>query len=150
MKLIPLTQGKFAKVDDEDFDSASKLKWSAHRFGNTFYAVRKGPVYLHRFLMGDPVGMLVDHKNHDGLDCRRENMRVCTKGQNQMNRRGPTKKSTSGIRGVYWQKSLGKWAPRIQVNGKLLSLGVFHSKDEAAAAYAAANLKYFGEFGGGL
>lgn len=161
MKKIPLTQGQFALVDDGDFSRFSHLKWCAYWApkAKTFYAKtyigggRKKAKYLflHRAIMGvtDPK-IRVDHRNHDGLHCRRFNLRVCTHAQNMMNRRGPTSKNTSGMRGVSWAKNRGKWKAEIKAVGKRLFLGHFINKMDAAAAYAAANRKHFGEFGGGL
>lgn len=153
MKLISLTQGKFAIVDDSDYDLASKFKWNATKIGNTFYAVsyvvkKRTMTYLHRFIMNPPLGMLVDHANHNGLDCQRNNLRICTKQENVRNRRGPTKASASGARGVWRHRD--KWGARIKVDGRSLYLGVFNLKEDAIAAYASANCKYFGAFGGGL
>jgi len=159
MKLIPLSQGKFAKVDDEDFAKLSGSEWYAHKGHSGFYAVRNGPrltsgnqstVYMHRVIMNAPIGSEVDHKNHDTLDNQKSNLRVGTKYNNMKNRRGAPKHSKSGIRGVYWFKSKSRWGASIQVDGKRIFLGLHDEKSSAASAYASANKKYFGDFGGGL
>lgn len=160
MKLIPLTRGLFAKIDDVDFNSVSKFKWRSlkTKYGK-FYAVRSryrdsdmrsDTIYLHRFIMGEPAGMDVDHKNNDRLDCQRLNLRVCTRRQNLQNRSGARKNSLSGVRGVCYHRTRERWVAQIQVDGKNRTLGYFPSKELAAACYAEANKKYFGEFGGRL
>lgn len=104
---------------------------------------------MHRQIMGvtDPK-VKVDHKNHDTLDNRRHNLRICTNLQNCANKRGLACNNTSGNRGVSWNKISSNWRAQIRVNGKLISLGSFNKKSDAAAAYAAANRQHFGEFGG--
>lgn len=95
MKLIPLTQGKFAKVDDLDYEWLSKHKWYAQRNASDglFYAARGKRVngrvikiYMHRQITDCPPGKEVDHGNRDSLDNRRENIKVCTRKENLQNR----------------------------------------------------------------
>lgn len=160
MKLIPLTQGQFAKVDDGDFDKYGIDRWSARwsRLTNSFYAVRnsKTDIYkkrktllLHREIMGiTETKIHVDHKNHDTLDCQRQNLRPCTHSQNMMNKSKAYKNSNSGIRGVRLDIRSGRWQARIRINGKGVHLGMFSNMEDAKSAYASANQKYFGEFGG--
>lgn len=151
MKLIILTRGQVAKVDDDDFERFGKIPWYASKSRDNFYAARKsgrGPtVFLHRVIMGSPAGMKIDHENHDTLDCRKRNLRVCTNQQNVANRNGANKTSKSGVRGVYWHKKAGKWTAMIRFNGKGRYLGLFAKKSDAAAAFSAATRHYFGEFG---
>jgi hypothetical protein len=93
----------------------------------------------------------VDHRNHRTLDCRRRtNLRICTNAQNSANRKGPDTRSTSGIRGVCWNRHRKKWVAQIGVDGKIIYLGAFADKAAAATAYAAANRQHFGSFGGRL
>lgn len=157
MKLIELSAGQFTKVDDEDFMALSNFAWSSIKKISGFYAVRQSSIldgsrrmYLHREIMPAPPGMVVDHINHDTLDNRKGNLRLCTSGQNNSHRKGAQKNSKSGIRGVFWHKLAGKWRAGIRVNGRTIHLGLFVNKSDAAAAYAAANREHFGEFGGGL
>ena len=105
---------------------------------------------IHRMLMGDPEGKQVDHINHDTLDCRKANLRVVTCAQNQWNRRGPQENNTTGFRGVQWRKDRKKFIARLKVNGELKHIGTFETKELAHAAYAQANKKFFGEFGGAI
>jgi len=161
MKFIQLTQGQVAVVDDEDFERFGHLKFFAHLENNkrNFYAYRsirlpngrKTIRSLHREIMGvtDPK-VKVDHRNHDTLNCQRRNLRACSNSQNGMNRKGHQANSKSGVRGVNFDKSKNKWRARIKVNGKRICLGRFVDKSAAASAYAEANRKYFGEFGGHL
>lgn len=151
-KQIPLTQGKFALVDDDVYEWASRYKWQVQPHRNTFYARRNGGVWpfsktirLHREIMSAPSGVQVDHINGDGLDCRRVNMRLCTHTENQHNSRRRTD-NTSGYRGVYLHKASKKWDARIKVNGKVLFLGHFTSPEAAARAYDEAAKKYHGDF----
>lgn len=160
MKTISLTQGQVTLVDDDDFVKFGHLKWFAlwNQKTKSFYAARNKPngvrkqttVGLSRSIMGEPFGMKVDHENHDTLDNRRCNLRVCNNSQNLMNRKGANENSTSGIRGVAWHKASGKWSARIGSGQTEKWLGTFVNKEDAISAYAKANRNYFGEFGGQL
>lgn len=146
MKKIPLTQGYSAIVDDDDFAVVNQFKWC---FANG-YAKRKSNksiILLHRFLLGllPGDGIKVDHKNSDGLDNRRVNIRPCSESQNQMNRIVSTR-SKSGLKGVMWKRDKKKWYAQIRVNGKYHFLGYFDDKRLAGDSYNKAALKYFGEF----
>ncbi len=100
--------------------------------------------------MGDPKGFLVDHINHDTLDCRRQNLRICSHIENVRNMKGPNSRNHSGFRGVHWFARQQEWRAAITLRGKRVYLGAFDTKEHAAEAYAVANKKYFGEFGGAL
>lgn len=149
MKQIPLTQGKSALVDDQDYEELSKYKWFAQRNGYTFYGVRTQRVVgethtvaMHREILSTPKDMQTDHINGNGLDNRRSNLRICTRSQNAMNRRA--------LRGLYkgmgWDKREGGWRTAIQVKGKLLYLGHYFCLVKAAKVYDIAARKYYGEF----
>lgn len=151
MKRIPLTQGKVALVDDKDFKELSRYKWCAAKTRyNTFRVIRteKGTtktIYMHRQIMGFPKKMHVDHKNHNTLDNRRDNLRVCTNSQNHQNRLSH-KNSISKYKGVCWLKTQKKWVAGIELNGRKTHLGCFTDETEAAKAYDEAAKKLFGEF----
>ena len=146
MKTISLTQNKKAIVNDIDFEKINKFKWYAHKDGNTFYAIRHAPtingkrplIRMHHEVAGKPPkGFVSDHKNGNGLDNRRENLRFVTirqNGQNQKNR-----KSTSKYPGVYWDSEHEKWRAGIRINGKTKSLGRFKDEEKAFNAYMEAN-----------
>ena len=154
MKKIPLTQGQFAIVDDEDFEELSRYKWRADRCASSqcFYAVRSmygqlpSKVSMHRQVMNAQPGEDIDHRNHNGLDNCRSNLRHCTKSQNAANRRGLSVNNTSGFRGVTWDKQCTKWRARLDVNGKRHHLGLFSAKEDAAKAYKKAATQQFGQF----
>ena len=152
---IALTQGKFALVDDTDYEWLNQYKWCALKGRNTFYAVRMSPrvsgkqaiIWMHREILGlgkeDP--QQGDHRNHNGLDNRRGNLRICNNSQNQHNK-SPQKNSSSAFKGVCWDKQYCKWHAHIRVDSKLKHLGRFNSEIVAAKVYDKAALKNFGEF----
>ena len=154
MKTIALTQGKEAIIDDEDFEWLNQWKWYAYKAPHTYYAGRciHGDDHqiilpMHRFILGLEPGNKkhVDHVNQNGLDNRRENIRLCSKSQNGMNR-GKQKNNISGYKGVSWHKKNKKWHAYININTKRIFLGLFDSKISAAKTYDKAAKKYFGEF----
>ena len=148
MKEIPLTQGKVARVDDEDFEAVSSVKWYARRHHRTFYAIRNmlrpDGKWVHEHLhqvvlarkLGRPIakGMEADHKNGDGLDNQRGNLFEATGGQNQRNCRRHSKNPSSRYLGVCLRKLTGKWFARINVDGKSVYLGYHATELEAALA----------------
>jgi hypothetical protein len=146
---IPLTRGKFALVDEADYVWLSQRKWCAHkqiRKGVVYWyviaATKKPKPYMHRLIVGASRGQLVDHKNGDGLDNRRENLRVATRAQNAMNRQ-PTRGRVVA-KGV---NQVGeRWYAAITVRGRRKHLGSFASERAAAQAYDDAAKKHFGEF----
>jgi len=152
MKKIPLTQGKFALVDDEDYDYLMQWKWHAIRAKATFYAVRsvyiKGKrcrIRMHRVILKTPVGLLTDHRDHNGLNNTRGNLRVATKSQNAMNSVCRSN-SISGYKGVVWRKDRAKWTAQIFMNRKGLRLGAFTCPMQAAKAYDKKARELFGEY----
>jgi hypothetical protein len=153
MAIIPLTQGKFAIVDNDEFERLNKYKWYFDR-GN-YYASRcfldgnqRYVCTMQRFILGLKKGdkRQVDHKNHDGLDNRKINLRICNKSQNQMNRKPLKNNNTSGFKGVHLSQKGKKWEARIGLNYKKIHLGYFENKISAAKAYNNAAKKYFGKF----
>lgn len=149
--MIQLTQGKHALVDDEDFDELNKFNWCAHKAGEKFYVVRNSSrkddprhtIKMHSVIMQTPTGLVTDHKDGNGLNNQKSNLRNCTLSENQMNR-GKGKNNTSGFKGV--SKHRKKFQANIGLKGKMISLGHFDTKAEAYEAYVAACKKYHGEF----
>ena len=141
-KEIPLTQGKFAIVDDEDYEYLSQFNWYANRICNTYYAVRcitlsrgvSTTLFMHHAIMGKPPkGYIVDHENHNGLDNQRHNIRFVTKRQNAQNLSNPN--LTSEYPGVSWDKADKIWRASIRIKGRKTQLGRFSEEIDAANAY---------------
>jgi hypothetical protein len=137
MKTIVLTQGKIAFVDDEDFERINKYKWCAHydKRCNRWDAVCSGKgssgkgkiIYMHREIKNAPDGMDVDHRNHNGLDNQKLNLRVCTVIQNLQNHKIYST-NTTGVTGVSWAKGRKRWRVTIGINNKQISIGYFKRK----------------------
>ena len=150
MKNIPLTQGFVAIVDDADYGRVSAHKWCATRAKTNVYGIRKlrtpegrtTSQLLHRFIMGvtDPA-IDVDHKDHDGLNCQRHNLRKCVRGENDGNRRKT--RGASRFKGVSWASGRGLWRACIRI-GKTVHLGYFSDEIAAALAYDTAARIRFG------
>ena len=148
MKYISLTQGKFAIVDDEDYKELSKHKWYAMKNGTRYYALRKvngKKILMHRVIMTPPRHLQVDHINHNGLDNRRANLRLCTARQQTWNS-FPRKNTSSKFKGVHWNKCSMKWQVQIWKNGKPKHLGLYDNETEAAKVYDREATGLFGEY----
>lgn len=147
-KQIPLSQGLFATVDNEDFEYLMQWKWYAHKGNKTTYAERmegnpQKVIKMHVQIMNPGNMMKVDHKDLNGLNNQRCNLRVCTHAQNSVND-GLQKNNKTGFKGVCFAR--GKFHAGIKVNYKRIHLGVFQTAEEAAKAYDQAAKKYFGEY----
>ncbi|GAJ01158.1 unnamed protein product [marine sediment metagenome] len=151
-KVIALTQGKVALVDDADFEWLNQWKWYAFKDPRVYYARRNSyengkvcTIQMHRAILNPPLGSDSDHINGNGLDNRRTNLRVCTHAENCQNRRKPTGCS-SRYKGVSWRKRTRKWRAYIWINGRQKQLGCFDEEEEAARAYNKEALEQFREF----
>jgi HNH endonuclease len=145
MKRIPLTQGKYALVDDEDLQRLSQFKWHANgRKGGKLYALNLH-TKMHRFILNAPKGVFVDHRNGDTLDNRRCNLRFATWGENSRNR---VFRNRSGYRGVVQVKKMRKkWRADIRHNGRIITIGYFYRALDAAIAYDMCVLMWEPDFG---
>lgn len=138
-------------VDDEDLRSilSAGQVLTVDPKPHTTYVYARSPgaraQYLHRVLLGATKGCQVDHVNGNGLDNRRENLRLCTQTLNNGNQR-LAKHNTSGIKGVAFHKASKKFRAYISVGDRHKHLGLFLTEAEARQAYRDAALAYFGEF----
>lgn len=153
MKQIKLTQGYFALVDDEDYELLNSRKWHvATRKCNSMYAISTDGVLMHRAILNltDP-SIKIDHKNQNGLDNRRCNLRIATIAQNACNIKAHTG-STSKYLGVSIRKYKTKsgivtlWQATIRVNKNKIYIGSFNNEQVAAQAYNKFAALHHGEF----
>lgn len=154
---IPLHSRKyhdlFAVIDEEDADLVRHHRWCPKTGRNTIYAhtaiTRDGvrtSITLHRFLIDAKPGEIVDHINHDGLDNRRSNIRVCTLDQNGANRRGAAKSNQCGYIGVYFHTRFNRYCASVSRKGKTIHVGYFDNALDAAHARDRVALEFYGEF----
>jgi len=147
-RLIPLTRGKFAIVDAEDYPRLSQYTWFAEGTSRNCYAARKAggkSIKMHREVMQAPDHLVVDHIDHNGLHNRKQNLRLCTFAQNCRNTRR-TAKSSSKYKGVCWNKRNRKWAAAIRFENKTYYLGYFDNELDAAKTYDEAARRLHGAF----
>src|SRR3990167_565246 len=124
-KSIELSQGKCTIVDDEDYDFLIQWKWCVMLNHQHFYAMRRPSIYMHRVIMQAPGGVQVDHRDGDGLNNTRSNLRLAILGQNMHNRQ-INKNNKSGYKGVRWVERDSLWYAHIGFNGKRIHVGCFH------------------------
>lgn len=154
MKQIPLTQGKFALVDNEDYKWLNQWKWCARPDGYTCYVQRHShringkPIHvqMHREILGLKRGdkRQCDHIDGNGLNNQRSNLRICTQSQNYFNQR--SNGGSSQFKGVSWNKGADSWVAYIKHKGKRFHLGYFDDETEAAIAYDSKAKELFGKF----
>ncbi len=157
---VVLSAGYVALIDEVDAERVLAFKWSflENRRGHVIgYGCRntrslqadgtwkQHKVLLHRFVIDAPDGVEVDHENGDGLDCRRDNLRIATRAQNVANT-GRRKGSSSTFKGVYYRVERNRWRSEITIDGKRYDLGTYGNEIDAAIAYDAAAFAAWGRF----
>ena len=151
---ISLTQGMRTVVDEDDYTYLNQWKWCVLRSGKLCYAARNTGqkqgekhiiILMHRQILNVPECKEIDHKDGDGLNNCRTNLRICNHHKNHFNLR--SRINTSSIyKGVYWDKGKHKWRARLGINGKMKHIGDFKDERQAALAYNRMAAIYFGEF----
>jgi len=132
-------------IDEEDYDVVKKYTWGISTYGYVYTKVnRTKTLFLHRMIMNAPSGMEVDHINRDTLNNHRDNLRICTRAQNQQNCK--SRGGTSKYKGVCWENRRNTWRTTIKFNGKQIHIGEFMDEIEAAKAYNGKAIEFFGEF----
>lgn len=153
-KEILLNNGWVAKVDDEDYKIISQLKWHVVKWGKCFYALHTGPrdeygkqhpISMHRMIMEAKIGEQIDHKNRDGLDNRKCNLRKCSTKENIRNC-GLSSRNKTGYKGVRYSKERDYYTCRLDAKEHKIYLGIFENKEEAALVHDEAAEIYYGEF----
>lgn len=150
---IHLNRRKVCVIDAEDLPIVLGRKWSARKMLQNWYCAHnfKRPdgswstIYLHRAISKTPLGMGTDHKDGNGLNNTKKNLRHCNQSQNNCNSR-KRKNTSSRYKGVTWDKSRKSWTAYIAINGKRISIGRFHNELLAGKAYNKAAKKYHGDF----
>lgn len=150
---IPLTKGMFALVDAGDFEQVNKKIWTAAKGNTTYYAIfreqpSKRTISLHRWILGiDDDCILVDHFDFNGLNCRRLNLRACSKTENNRHSRKWRTPTFSKFKGVSFDSRYrSKWSAQLTINRKKIYLGRFYTEEDAALAYNALAENLFGQF----
>lgn len=143
---VPLTRGKFALVDSDVYTAVSKYQWQAVLMTGNWYAIRSDNMPMARFILNAKPGVYVDHHNHNTLDNRRQNLRVCSSSQNVANSLKTKNKTTSKYKGISWNKLAKKWHAYIMQNYRRIHIGLFTSEVQAAKAYDTKARELFGEF----
>lgn len=156
MKIITLSGGQAVMVDDEDFDRLNEKRWYAIKGKHTCYAAascggysenKRGiRILMHRIILNTPNGMYTDHKDGNGLNNQRSNLRVATRSQNNAHHVRASAKKASKFFGVSLQRKTGKWEVKIQVNKRREWLGTYAQEIDAAKAYDKSALESFKEF----
>ena len=148
MRELSMSKGFVALADENDYELLSMYHWWPDRRSNTIYArahIGGKKVYMHLLLMGSNRGFHVDHRDRNGLNNQRYNLRISTVSQNLANQKIRTG-GTSRFKGVCWSKRLSKWHVTTKVRNKSVGIGYFTSETEAALAYDVFALKTWGEF----
>lgn len=149
MKTINIINSSLqAQVDDNDFALVSQYTWHLVKGRKTFYAEAGSGTGNYRFMMHELIlgkvnGLEIDHKDTNGLNNQRQNIRHLTRSENAMNRRAPST-NKSGYKGVYFKKDKKKWAAQITKDYRIIHIGYFPTPEKAACAYNEEALKLYG------
>ncbi len=142
--------GLTALVDEEDLVFVRGMSWRAlhnRRDGRASktYAQNGAGKLLHRVILAPPDGVLVDHINGNGLDCRRANLRLASRSENARNR-GKQRNNTSGHKGVSYNKRNGRWLAFVKLDQHMHNLGYYDTPEEAAVVASSARKLLHGSF----
>jgi len=144
--MIQLTNRFVTVLDDEDYERFSSFVWFKIKRRDTYYVMRSpDKKLLHRLILDAPDHLQVDHKDGNGLDNRRKNLRLATPTQNNMNR-ALDARNISGYSGITWYPERGKWRARISAHNQTKFLGFFSSLEDAIETRLKAEKELFGEF----
>ena len=141
IKIFLSNSNKFTLIDKEDYEKVKDCTWCLNDNGYAVTYINKKQTRLHRFIMDCPEDKYIDHKHHDKLDNRKENLRIVTRSQNLMNHK-IQKNNTSGYSGVYWIKTMKKWKAGLAANKQWVHLGYFKNKKDAIKVRKEAEIKY--------
>ena len=149
--MLVIIDGYEVVIDDDISNNLMKYRWhvKSRRHGIYFAAMVKQPdgkekaIFLHRFIMGEPPGLMVDHIDGDHFNCQRENLRICTNAENSRNRKKPITNKT-GFKGVSMCR--GKYVAKVKCMNKSYYLGAYNTPQEAADAYNTKAKELFGDF----
>lgn len=142
------SNGRYALVSDEDYESVSTCKWFVNNVGGLSYAVtykNNSGILMHRFILNPHSSAIIDHKDRNPLNNQRDNLRLCTQSQNQKNRK-PNINSSSAFKGIT-KTQQGKWRVRVTIDGVRTNFGTFSDEIEAVKMYDRVAKKYYGEYG---
>jgi hypothetical protein len=152
MPTIPLSQGQFALVDDDDYQSLNQFKWYAVWAKNSqFYARRREvdsgkEISMQNAVLPPRLGLIVDHrKRTETLDNRKGNLRYATNSQNQANKRVQSNNKT-GYKGICWNKRRSRWRVQVWLGGKAVYEKSFVSLQDAIEAHSREATRIYGEF----
>ncbi|MGI0016337.1 MAG: hypothetical protein ACREBU_23195 [Nitrososphaera sp.] len=150
MRYIKLTKGKYAIVDDTDFNWLNQWKWCVNNTGYAFRFQylgqgRRMVLLMHRMIMDTPKGMETDHINGNGFDNQRKNLRMCVREENMRNQKKQSRHTSSVFKGVCWDKKAKRWLASIY-HKRQISIGLFTNEVHAAMAYDIWAKDLFGEF----
>jgi len=136
MKLLPLSGGKFSKINDDMFDQLIKFSWTSYKHGNNYYAqttINKHTVQLHRMIICPPSNFVIDHIDGDGLNNQRENLRAVSHRVNLQNQQKHRNGKPVGITVTKNRKK--KFRAKIKVSKQEISLGTYENIEDAIYVY---------------